>query len=87
MDQSQPLTPPLLVPLAFSIPAACKVAGVGRTKLYAAIASGALRARKNGAKNVILREDLQSWLRNLPTERDVAPNNPRGRRGVPAAAA
>jgi excisionase family DNA binding protein len=62
MDQSQPLTPPLFVPLAFSIPAACKASGVGRSKIYEAIQSGALRARKNGAKNLILRADLERWL-------------------------
>jgi excisionase family DNA binding protein len=48
--------------LAFSIPAACKASGVGRSKIYEAIQSGALRARKNGAKNLILRADLERWL-------------------------
>ncbi|WP_439925664.1 helix-turn-helix domain-containing protein [Nitrobacter sp. JJSN] len=58
--------------MAFSISAACKVAGVGRTKIYEAIASGDLRARKNGAKNLILREELQRWLESLPTEKAIA---------------
>jgi excisionase family DNA binding protein len=82
MDQSQPLTPPQHLaaalssakpaqhaPMAFSIPAACKASGVSRTKIYEAIQSGALIARKNGAKNLILREDLERWLQNLPTEK------------------
>jgi excisionase family DNA binding protein len=69
MEQLQPLAP-----MAFTIPEACKVSGVGRSKLYEAIASGALRARKNGAKNLILREDLQRWLESLPTERAAAPS-------------
>ena len=69
MEQPQPLAQ-----MAFTVPAACKAAGVGRSKLYEAIASGALRARKNGAKNLILREDLQSWLQSLPTERPAAPS-------------
>jgi excisionase family DNA binding protein len=60
--------------LAYSIPAACKAAGVGRTKIYEALASGALRARKNGAKNLILRADLEHWLEALPTEKAAAPS-------------
>ena len=59
MEQLQPLAPLPVAQMAFSIPAACKVAGVGRSRLYEAIASGALRARKNGAKNLILRADLE----------------------------
>jgi excisionase family DNA binding protein len=73
MEQLQPLAPLPVAQMAFSIPAACKVAGVGRSRLYEAIASGALRARKNGAKNLILRADLERWLESLPTERAAAP--------------
>jgi excisionase family DNA binding protein len=72
-------------PMAFSILAACKVAGVGRSKIYEAIRSGALPVRKNGAKNLVLREDLQRWLQNLPTETVSAPSpgvGPRHRPGL-----
>jgi excisionase family DNA binding protein len=72
MQEPQPLAPLPVAQMAFSVPAACKVAGVGRTKIYEAISSGALRARKNGAKNLILREDLQRWLESLPTEKAAA---------------
>jgi excisionase family DNA binding protein len=60
--------------LAYSIPGACKAAGVGRTKLYEALASGALRSRRNGAKHLILRADLERWLEALPTEKAPAPS-------------
>jgi excisionase family DNA binding protein len=73
-EQPQPFTVSEPQQMAFSIPAACKVSGVGRTKIYEAIASGALPVRKNGAKNLILRDDLQRWLENLPTETPSAPS-------------
>jgi excisionase family DNA binding protein len=50
-----------------SIPEACEVAGVGRTRLYAAIGSGELVARRYGKRRIILRSDLRRFLENLPT--------------------
>jgi excisionase family DNA binding protein len=43
----------------------------GRTTIYAAIKSGALKARKIGRRTIILDEDLRGWLASLPT-REVA---------------
>jgi excisionase family DNA binding protein len=54
-------------PLAFSIEQACAAAGVGRSKLYLAVQSGDLRARKLGKKTLILRDDLRAWLESLPS--------------------
>jgi excisionase family DNA binding protein len=45
---------------------ACAVAGIGRTKLYEAIASGDLVARKFGKRRIILRGDLRDFLASLP---------------------
>ena len=50
-----------------SIPEACHVAGIGRTKIYQAIADGELKARKYGKRTIVLRTDLQSFLSGLPT--------------------
>jgi excisionase family DNA binding protein len=50
-----------------SIAEACAVAGVGRTKLYAAISDGHLRARKFGKRTLILRDDLREFLASLPS--------------------
>ncbi len=50
-----------------SVPEACRVAGIGRTTLYAALSSGALPARKLGRRIIILRSDLTDYLAGLPT--------------------
>jgi excisionase family DNA binding protein len=50
----------------FSIAEACAVAGIGRTKLYQAIADGTLLARKFGKRTIILRTDLRAFLASLP---------------------
>jgi excisionase family DNA binding protein len=58
--------PPQHAPMAFTIPEACKISKVGRSKLYIAIQTGALRARKLGKKTLILPDDLRAWLESLP---------------------
>jgi excisionase family DNA binding protein len=55
-----------LQPEGLSIVEACRVAGIGRTKIYEAIASGSLKARKFGKRTIILRTELQSFLSALP---------------------
>jgi excisionase family DNA binding protein len=55
-----------LQPEGLSIPEACRVAGVGRTKVYEAIANKRLKARKLGKRTIILRSDLQQFLAALP---------------------
>jgi len=50
-----------------SIAEACAISGIGRTRLYAAIATGDLLARRYGKRRIILRSDLRQFLQNLPT--------------------
>lgn len=51
--------------MSLSIEQAQTVTGIGRTKLYQAINSGALRARKFGKRTIILQKDLESFLLSL----------------------
>ena len=50
-----------------SIAEACTASGVGRSKLYEAIADGRLKARKLGKRTLILQDDLRQFLVDLPT--------------------
>ena len=49
-----------------SITEACRIAGIGRTKIYEAIAGGHLKARKLGKRTIVLRSDLNFFLTSLP---------------------
>jgi excisionase family DNA binding protein len=49
-----------------SVLEACRIAGIGRTKIYQAITEGQLKARKYGKRTIILRGDLQEFLAALP---------------------
>lgn len=52
--------------VAYSIDAAAKASHTGRTKLYAEIKAGRLKAVKLGARTLITAEALAEWLNNLP---------------------
>jgi hypothetical protein len=52
--------------LAFTIKQAAKASGLSRSVLYVAIGHGALKARKCGARTLILDSDLRRFLQNLP---------------------
>lgn len=48
--------------LAHTIPQACEIANLGRTKLYEEIAASRLRIVKFGRRTLIRDEELRRWL-------------------------
>jgi excisionase family DNA binding protein len=51
--------------LSLSIEEVSNSTGIGRTKIYEAINRGLLPAKKYGKRTIILRGDLESFLRAL----------------------
>lgn len=51
-----------LQPIAVSPNEAARLIGIGRTTLYAALSSGALRSAKIGKRRLITIEALKQWL-------------------------
>jgi excisionase family DNA binding protein len=52
--------------IALTIKEAASASGISRSLLYVAIGQGALRARKFGARTLILDTELRRFLRSLP---------------------
>ena len=55
--------PSLLEPIAVSPSEAARLAGVGRTTIYASISAGELRSIKVGKRRLIAVDALRAWLR------------------------
>jgi len=53
--------------LTYSVDELSTVTGLGKTRLYELMNSGALPARKAGRRTLVLREDVETFLRTLPT--------------------
>lgn len=51
--------------LSHSINEIPALTGLGRTKIYEYMNSGKLKSRKIGKRRIILREDLENFLKNL----------------------
>jgi excisionase family DNA binding protein len=55
-------------PEALSIEQTCALTNLGKTKVYALIASRTLKTRRLGRRRLVLRHDLQEFLETLPFE-------------------
>jgi excisionase family DNA binding protein len=51
---------------AYSVDEAARRADTCRDKIYGAINAGKLTARKNGRRTLILADDLDAYLKDLP---------------------
>lgn len=49
-------------PIAYRIPDATRVSGIGRTKIYELIGSGKLKAVRVGGRRLVLAESLRTLL-------------------------
>lgn len=62
--QSDHTTPPIAV----SPDEAARLAGIGRTSLYAALAKGDLKSIKIGTRRLIMIEAIHEWLASYQTD-------------------
>lgn len=56
---------PNLDPLSVDIANACRLTGLGRTKLYELIDSGAVQSVKVGKRRLVTVASIRSWLDQL----------------------
>lgn len=61
-EQAQPAGP-----LAVGIPQALELTSLSRSRLYAEIREGRLKACKSGRRTLIAMSELSRWLAALPT--------------------
>jgi excisionase family DNA binding protein len=55
------------VRLAYSVREAAQIANLGRSTIYKALAEGNLTARKAYGRTLILHDDLEAFLKGLPS--------------------
>jgi hypothetical protein len=71
---------------AMSIRAFCEAYDIGRTKVYAEINAGRLKARKAGTRTIIGDDDAEEWWRSLPgIKQDSSQGAPDPRCATPGA--
>ncbi|MEC9245302.1 MAG: helix-turn-helix domain-containing protein [Pseudomonadota bacterium] len=55
--------------IALTISEAASAAGISRSHIYKLLSTGTLTRRKIGKRTVILREELESFILALPTQK------------------
>jgi excisionase family DNA binding protein len=61
-----------LEPISVDIPEACRLTGVGRSKLYQLMDAGEIRSVKVGKRRLVPVASLREWLAKLETGTDQA---------------
>ncbi len=56
-------------PFALTVADVTRRTGIGRTSIFEAIRAGRLRARKAGARTLVMADDLKAFLDSLPDAR------------------
>jgi hypothetical protein len=51
---------------SYTVPEFLRDFAVGRTRFYQLVNAGAIKARKNGSRTVVLGVDAEAWLKSLP---------------------
>lgn len=59
--------------LAYTVKEVCAMVPMGRNKFYDEAKAGRLRVRRSGRVNLILADDLKSYLESLPMADIVGP--------------
>lgn len=54
--------------VSYNLPEAAFAVGVGETKIRDAIKTGALTSHYIASRQVVLADDLDAWVRGLPTD-------------------
>jgi excisionase family DNA binding protein len=67
--------------LLYTINQCCRLAAIGRTKLYELIARGDIPIRKIGKKTLVAAADLERWADRLPTLEARPADRPRREAG------
>jgi excisionase family DNA binding protein len=62
---------PLAERISLSPEEASAITGIGLTRIREAASRGDLEAHKHGRRTIILREDLATWIRAMPTAADA----------------
>ena len=65
-----PLADP--TPLAYRISDACRVAGIGKTSLYALAAAGKLRLIRVAGRTLVPADDLRALIASAPSTKQAA---------------
>ena len=57
-----------MIKISATIPQAVEMTGLGRTTIYKLFDEGKLTPRKHGKRTLILVEELERYVKSLPTE-------------------